>query len=49
MAKTARSELDDQVELIRREAYETGYVAAREAIYCTICADLDTRGRFTGR
>jgi hypothetical protein len=37
-----------RVELIRREAYETGYVAAREAIYCTICTDLDTR-RFTGR
>ena len=32
MAKTAMSELKDQVELIRREAYEAGYAAAMQAI-----------------
>jgi hypothetical protein len=32
MAKTAMSQLEDQVELIRREAYEAGYAAAMQAI-----------------
>jgi hypothetical protein len=32
MAKTAMSQLEDQVELIRREAYEAGYAAAMRAI-----------------
>ena len=32
MAKTAMSELEDQVELIRPEAYEAGYAAALQAI-----------------
>jgi hypothetical protein len=25
------------------------HASDREYLYCTICADLDTRGRFTGR
>ena len=32
MAKTAIGQLEDQVELIRREAYEAGYAAAMQAI-----------------
>jgi hypothetical protein len=32
MAKTAMSQLEDQVELIRREAYAAGYAAAMQAI-----------------
>ncbi len=32
MAKTAIGHLEDQVELIRREAYEAGYAAAMQAI-----------------
>ena len=32
MGKTARSQLEDQIELIRREAYEAGYAAAMQAI-----------------
>jgi hypothetical protein len=32
MAKAAMSQLEDQVELIRREAYEAGYAAAIQAI-----------------
>jgi hypothetical protein len=32
MAKTAMNQLEDQVELIRREAYEAGYAAAMQAI-----------------
>jgi hypothetical protein len=32
MAKTAMSQLEDQVELIRREAYEAGYAAAMQAV-----------------
>jgi hypothetical protein len=32
MAKTAITQLEDQVELIRREAYEAGYAAAMHAI-----------------
>jgi hypothetical protein len=32
MAKTAMNQLEDQVELIRREAYATGYAAAMRAI-----------------
>jgi hypothetical protein len=32
MTKTARSQLEDQIELIRREAYEAGYAAAMQAI-----------------
>jgi hypothetical protein len=32
MAKTAMSQLEDQVEVIRREAYEAGYAAAMQAI-----------------
>ncbi len=33
MAKTVLSQLSDQVELIRREAYEAGYAAAMRAIH----------------
>lgn len=32
MAKTAKNQLEDQVELIRREAYAAGYAAAMQAI-----------------
>jgi hypothetical protein len=32
MAKTAMNQLEDQVELIRREAYAAGYAAAMQAI-----------------
>jgi hypothetical protein len=32
MAKTAMSQLEDQVELIRREAFAAGYAAAMQAI-----------------
>jgi hypothetical protein len=32
VAKTAIGQLEDQIELIRREAYEAGYVAAMQAI-----------------
>ena len=32
MAKTAMTQLEDQVELIRREAYEAGYATAMRAI-----------------
>lgn len=32
MAKTAFTQLQDQIEAIRREAYEAGYVAAMQAI-----------------
>ena len=32
MAKTAMNQLEDQVELIRREAYSAGYAAAMQAI-----------------
>jgi hypothetical protein len=32
MVKTAMSQLEDQVEVIRREAYEAGYAAAMQAI-----------------
>ena len=33
MAKTAMSQLEDQVELIRREAFAAGYAAAMQAIH----------------
>jgi hypothetical protein len=33
MAKTAMSQLEDQVERIRHEAYEAGYAAAMQAIW----------------
>src|SRR5229473_3328615 len=33
MAKTALSQLSDQVELIRREGYEAGYAAAMRVIH----------------
>lgn len=32
MAKTAMTQLQDQVEMIRREAYEAGYAAAMQAV-----------------
>jgi hypothetical protein len=32
MAKTAMTQLEDQVELIRREAYAAGYAVAMQAI-----------------
>src|SRR6266568_2770479 len=33
MAKTAMSQLEDQVELIRREAFAAGYAAAMRAVH----------------
>ena len=33
MAKTAMSQLEDQVELIRREAFAAGYAAAMQAVH----------------
>jgi hypothetical protein len=36
MAKTAMNQLEDQVELIRREAYAAGYAAATQAIRETV-------------
>src|SRR5207237_2655224 len=33
MAKTAMSQLEDQVELIRREAFSAGYAAAMQAVH----------------
>ncbi len=35
MAKTAMSQLEDQVELIRREAFAAGYAAAMRAVHET--------------
>ena len=33
MAKTAMSQLEDQIELIRREAFAAGYAAAMQAVH----------------
>jgi hypothetical protein len=41
MAKTTATKLQDKIEMVRREAFAAGYVAAMK--YSGVCVALETR------